>query len=120
MEAVDGNGHTHERERCPRKRDRSERAGYDLNMNATVDKLRQESVDLAVANQGITANDREVERLVSVDQLEDPSYQFLAFEVGQATQVRRAQVVIFVSVTTGAAQRAFTGDLDRKARNTAG
>jgi hypothetical protein len=120
LEAVDGNGDAHERERCPGTRDRSERAGHDLHMNAALDQLRQESVDLTVANQGIPADDGEVERLVSIDQLDDPSYQFLPFVVGQATQVRRAQVVIFVSVATGAAQRAFTGDLDRKAWNTAG
>lgn len=90
LKAVDGNRDAHERERCPGKRYGSERTGHDLDMNATVHELRQESVNLTIANQGIATDDGEVERLVPIDQLEDPRYQFLAFEVGQATQVRRA------------------------------
>ena len=77
--------------------------------------LGQDLVQLPEADQRLAADDRDVDRLLLVDDREDAVDQFLAFVVGDlAKRDVAAEVLVTVGVAARAAQRAFARDLDRQ------
>ncbi len=98
---------------------RPESAGDELHVDTAIDKLGKQHFEFAIADERVSADDRQMERLVLVDQLEHAVDQLLSFEIREAAQVGGAEMRVFVGVASGTAQRAFFGDFQRKAGNTA-
>ena len=51
---------------------RPNRAGHDLGMNPARGELRQDLPELAIAHQRLAADDRDVQRLVTIDHRHEP------------------------------------------------
>ena len=76
---------------------------------------RQDLVQLAKADQRLAADDRDVQRLVLVDQSHEPIDELLALVVADLPQRdAAAQMLVAVGVTARAAQRTLAGDFDRQ------
>jgi hypothetical protein len=74
--------------------------------------LRQQCIELAIAHQRFAADQRYVQRLQPIDDVEDAVDKRLALAIRERAQrLRAAQVVVAVGVTTGTPQRALAGDL---------
>ena len=71
LQAVDGDDHVELPPPGPLGRDDTERAGDHLGMDAAAVELRQDLLKLAVANQGVAADQRNMERTVPVDKGEN-------------------------------------------------
>ena len=57
--------------RRPLRRDRPHRAGDQLRVDAPLGQPRQNLIQLAEADERLAADDRDVQRLVLVDELEE-------------------------------------------------
>jgi hypothetical protein len=75
-----------------------------LDVDATVQDLGDHGFEFAIADQGVAADDRKVQRFDAVDDFEHAIDQGLAFEIGEAAQIYApAQVAVVVGITAGAA-----------------
>jgi hypothetical protein len=97
----------------------TKRAGYDLYVNTAGFELRQQLRDFTVANQGIAANEREMQWTVLVDQSEHAFHQLITAFVMKLTQVRTSNVSFLIGVTSGATQRTLPRDLNSERRTSA-
>src|SRR6185369_6768952 len=75
--------------------------------------------ELAIANERISADNGKVEWPVLVDELKHAVDQLLSFKIREAAEIGRAQMSIFVCVTSGTAQRTLFGDFQGQAGNAA-
>ena len=101
--------------------DGAEGAGDHLGVDAAALNLRDELLELAVADHGIAADQRDVEGLHLVEQSEDAGDELVAFVVGELAQFGGAAEMGSVKgVAAGTAQGTFFGDFDGERRGSAG
>src|SRR5215210_4139381 len=86
-------------------------------MDAACGQQRQNRVQLLVPHERFAADNRYVQRPMTIDQIDDAVDQRLALEVADfAERQVAAQVIVAIGVAARAVQRAFTRDLDRQRR----
>ena len=86
-------------------------------MDAARREEREERVQLAVADERLAADDRDVQRAVLVDELEHAVDERLALEVAHLAQRQvAAEMIVAVRVAARAVQRTLARDLDRQRR----
>ena len=111
LEAIDGDDHVEFAPTLPVFGDDAESAGNDLRMDVAAIEFREELLKLAVANEGIAADEGEVERPVLVDDGEYAGDKLIATEVSEIAQAGGSpEVGIVEGVAARAAQGAFAGD----------
>ncbi len=94
---------------------RPHRARHQLRVDAALGEPGQDRVQLAIPDQWLAPDDRQVHRPMLVDEGHEPLHQLVALVVRQTAQRHAAtEVFVAVGVAAGAAQRTFAGDLDRK------
>jgi hypothetical protein len=59
-------------------------------VNASSFQLRKQLFNLSITNKGIATNQRDVQRLVTIDKRENSTNELLTLEVGELTQLNRA------------------------------
>ena len=80
------------------------RARHDLRVDALRRELRQEHVELAVAHERFAADDRQLHRAMTRDEIEHAVDERLALEVGQLPQHdAAAEMIVAVGVAAGTA-----------------
>src|SRR5947209_13492089 len=85
----------------------------ELRMNVTAGQLRKNRAELAEPHQRFAADDRDVQRPLSIDQGEHAVNQLLSLEVADfAERDFAAEMFVAVRVAARTPQRAFTGDFD--------
>jgi hypothetical protein len=90
-------------------------------MHAAALDLRQQQFEFTVPNQWIATHQRDVERLVLIDQRKHSYNEFIALEVGEFVQLAYASEMRRIEgVASRAPQGAFLGDFDRKRRRATG
>ena len=86
-------------------------------MQAARGEDRQQGVQLAEAHQRLAADDREVDRLVLVDQLQHALHERVALVVGDLAQRDvAAEMIVAEGIAARATQRTLTRDFDRQVR----
>ncbi len=96
---------------------RSERAGDNLHVDSARQERRNHQLQFTIADQRVTTDDRQVQRLDAIDNFKYSIYESLAPSIVQVAQRRSAaEMGVVVRVTAGAFQRAFLGNFDRKRR----
>lgn len=101
----------------PFGRDLANRACNELNADAFAAKDRQQRVQFAKPNEGLAADDRDMERPMSIYQFQNAVDQVLRFVIGKrAKRSRAAKMDRFIGITSRTPQRAFACYLDRKGR----
>jgi len=73
-------------QRRPRRRKRPEGARDDLDVNASIEQQRNHQLELAIADQRVTPDDRQMQGLEAVDDLENAVDQFLSFAIAKTSQ----------------------------------
>ena len=97
----------------PGRGDDAERACDKLGVNAACLDLRNQLIEFPVANQRVTADDRNVDWLVLIDHRQCFRDQFISTEIREFAQLRFAAKVCRVKgIAAGASQRTFFCDLD--------
>jgi hypothetical protein len=94
----------------------AEGAGDNLGVNATAIELRQDGFEFPVSDEGVAADEGDVERLVLVDYAEDVFDESVFFIVRQLTKgdvAFASEMSWVVGVTSRTAEGTFAGDLDR-------
>lgn len=115
LQAVYGNDQVKRGDAAPFERNGSNRAGDDLDFDLHGGQLGKEGAQFAVANQRFAADDGKMQGFEAANEREDRGNQCVATEVTElAERASGGQVVRFVSVTAGTAQRAFFGDFERE------
>ena len=95
--------------------DRPHRARDHLHVHAHGGELWQQRLELAEPHERLAADDRQMQRPMASDDVEDAVDQFLSLEVRELTQDDvAAEVLIAVGVAARAPQRALARDLDRQ------
>ena len=93
------------------------RARDELHVNVAGRQKRQNRIQLAIAHERLAADDRDVERPMTIDERHDAVDERLPFEIADFPEREiAAEVIVAVGIATGAAQRALTGDFDRQKR----
>jgi hypothetical protein len=90
-------------------------------VDAALVEFGQEKLQLAVANERVSADEREVERTIAVDDFEDAIHQSIALEVRQLAEggVAGAEVSVVEGITPGTAERALLCDFNGERRSSA-
>jgi len=115
LQPVDRDAHLQPRDRGPRDRNRTHGACHHLHVQAALRQLRQQHVELAIADERLAADERHVQRLQPIDDFDDAVDEGLALSIGQRSEcLAAAKVFVAVGVTARATQRAFTGDFNRE------
>ena len=85
----------------------AKRAGHQLHVDAATVQLGQQFQQLAIAHQRISAYQRQVQRAMLFDHAKNALHQGAALAVGELPQgdARRAQVRVFIGVTSRTTQR---------------
>jgi hypothetical protein len=100
----------------------AEGAGDELDVDATPLEFREQDFEFAITDEGVSPDDGEVDGFFPFDHLEYTADEVVSLKVRQLAEIGAAgaKVLRLIGVTAGAAERALTGDLDRKAWLTAG
>lgn len=115
LEPVDRDDQLQARQRAPLDGKRSHCAGDDLRIDAFFGEPREDLIQLTETDERLSADDRHVQRIVFVDELEKPFDEFLSLVIADLAQRHlSAEVLITVGVTAGAAQRALSRDFNRQ------
>src|SRR5262249_54953940 len=113
LQAVDRDADLQATDGRPGLRDRAHRAGHELRVDAALGELRQEHVELAEAHERLAADNREVNRILFVDDREHTIDQLLPLEVSDLTERDvAAEMTVAVRIAARAPQRALARDLD--------
>jgi hypothetical protein len=97
---------------------RPERTGDELNVNTAVNKLRNHLLHFAITHERVAANEGDVHGTVLLNNGQDAGDQGVSAVVGElAKGDGAAQMLRIVRIATRAAERAFSGDLDRQERS---
>src|SRR5688572_7804374 len=113
LQAVYRDVHLHARDRRPFDRNRPDRTGDDLRINAALGEPRQDVVELSKPDQRFAADDRDMDGPMRVDQLQEAIDELLALVVADLAQCdATAEVFVAVCVTTWTAERALAGDFN--------
>ena len=108
---VHGNSHGDVFESGPLHRYRNHGAGDYDGVDSAGAKLREHFTQFPMADQRLAADQRDVERLVLVDDAEDPFDQFVAATIANLTQGNQTtQMVAAIGVASGTAERTFFCD----------
>src|SRR5437016_11594553 len=98
---------------APVRGDFAHRARDELRVNVTAGQLRENRSELAKPDQRFAADDRYVQRPLSIDQGEHAVNQLLAFEVADFAECDvAAEMIVAVGVTARTPQRTFTRDFN--------
>src|SRR5205823_12107660 len=117
LQAVDRDDDREAEEAVPVLRNLADGARHELGVDAALRKLRQDHVELAVADERLAADDRDVERPLTVDQREELVNELLPLEVAHLTQRHAAaEMIVAVGVAARTPQRALACDLNGKSR----
>src|SRR5262245_10102697 len=120
LQAVDRHDHLEPRETGPFLRNRADGARDDLRLNTALGEHRQDRTQLTIADERLAADDRYVQRLVTIDECNEARDELVTLVVGETAQRHRAsEMLVAVGVASGTSQRAFLGNLDRKTGTTA-
>ena len=106
LQAVNGDDDVEALECRPMRRNGTEGAGDDLDVNAAAVEFGQDHLELAVADEGVAADEGDVERLVLIDYTENVFDQGVFLVVGQLTESDAAvdsEMGWIVGVASGAA-----------------
>src|SRR5450759_3269703 len=115
LKPVDRHADLQTPDRRPFGRNRADRAGHAVGVDAALGELRQDGVLLTEAHQLLAADDRNLDGVLLVDDGEEAVDQFLSFVVGDlAERDVAAEVCVTVGVAAGTPERAFARDLDRQ------
>src|SRR4051794_23459982 len=103
-QSVDGDDDIHVRLLAPLLGKRSKGAGHDLYVDAACEQQRNQLLDLSISNQGIAADQRQVQWFEPVHHLENSVDQVLPFTVVQfAKSHTSAEMCVVVRITARAA-----------------
>jgi len=118
LKAIDGYDYVELSEALPLGGDDAEGTGDDLGVDAAGLDLRQEEFELSIADQGVAADERDVQGLFFVQESEHTLDELVSLEVGEFAELDASIEVRWVEgVTTRAAQRAFLGNFDGQGRS---
>jgi hypothetical protein len=118
LQTINGNHDIHPLHAGPLWRDLPECTGYNLDVNATVDKHRQQPGDLAMAYEGIATYQGKMQGAVLIHKVEHTLHQIVTAFVLELPQTESSNMPIFVCVTSRTTQRTFPSNLDCKGRPT--
>ena len=97
--------------RGPRWLERSKGTGDQLHEDTLLQQSRDDSLDLAIPDEGISPDERGMQRPQLGDQGQDALDEFIAAQVVELSQCEcPAQVRVLVRVTSGTAERALPSD----------
>jgi hypothetical protein len=119
LETVDGDDDVETRESCPVSGNGAEGTGDDLDVDATFVEFGKDRFELAIADEGISADEGDMERLVLVNYAEDIFYESVFFIVGELAEgdgTVASEVGRIEGITSGAAERAFPSEFDGQRR----
>ena len=117
LQAVDRDDELKPAEARPLDGNRPHGARDELRVDAHLGHARKNFVELAKANERLAADDRDVQRLVFVEERKHRVDQLLAFEVLQLAQLDlSAQMVVAVCIAAGARQRTLPRNFNREVR----
>ena len=115
LQAVDRDDDLQPRNPGPLRGNRPDRARHELGVDAAFRQTRQDLLQLAIAHQRLAADDRHVQRLVLVDERQEPIDELLTLVVADLSERDvAAEMLVAVGVASRAAQRALAGDFDRQ------
>jgi hypothetical protein len=116
LQAVDGDYDVEALEGGPVSGNGAEGAGDDLDVNAPAMELGQDGFEFAISDEGIAADEGDVERAILVDYAEEVFDQRVLFVIRQLAKgdvAFSAEMGWIEGVTPGTAEGTFAGDLDR-------
>jgi len=117
LQSVNGNNDVEARHVSPSGAQGAEGAGDDLHVDSTSEQLGNERLKLAIANQRIAADERQMQRLETINDFEDAVNESLAAAIVQLAQrLSAAQMRRVVSVTAWTSQRTFPRDFEGERR----
>jgi hypothetical protein len=119
LQAVDGDDDVEPLKVRPMSGNWAESAGNDLNENIAAVELREDRFELAITDEGVSADEGDVEGLVLVDDAEDVFDEGVFLIVGQLAKGDGAissEVGRIVGVASGTAKRTFPGEFDGQRR----
>src|SRR5262245_60144675 len=117
LQPVDGNDNRGAREAGEKSRDFTHGARDELGVNASLRENGNQCFQLAIAYERLATDDRDVQRLVLINQAQHPINEFLPLEVANLTQGDlAAEMVVAVRIAPRTAQRALASDFDRERR----
>jgi hypothetical protein len=119
LQAVDGDDDVEPLKVRPMSGNWAESAGNDLNKNIAAVELRKDRFELAITDEGVSADEGDVEGLVLVDDAEDVFDEGVFLIVGQLAKGDGAissEVGRIVGVASGTAKWTFPGEFDGQRR----
>ncbi len=120
LQAIDRHTHLQAAACPPSCGNRPHGARHDLHVHAHRGQRRQQHVEFAESHERLAADDRHVQRLLPLDDVEHAVDELLSLVIGKFPQYDvAAQVLVAVRVTPRAAQRALASDFDRQIRTVA-
>ena len=100
----------------PVRGNRAEGAGDDLGMNAAAVELGQDGFKFAISDEGVTADEGDMERFMLVDYAEnvfDECVFFIVRQLAKGNVAFPAEMGRIEGIATGTAEGTFASDLDR-------
>jgi hypothetical protein len=119
-QTVDRNRHGQAIHLRPRRGQRPERTRNELHVNTALDQLRNDALHLAIPHQRIAPDERQMQRLRAIDDLQNAVDQIVALEIAKLTKCGcSAEMIILVRVTSWTSEGALSSYFDRKGRSAA-
>jgi len=116
-EPVHRNRHPAARQADPLSGNRNHSAGDDQHKHSTSAEFRQNAAEFGMSHERLAADQRYMQRLMFLDQLEDTRDERVAAQIRQFTErVLSPQVRIAVGITTRTAEWTFACDFNRQQR----
>jgi len=100
----------------PVRGNRAEGAGDDLGMNAATVELGQDGFKFAISDEGVTADEGDMERFMLVDYAEnifDECVFFIVRQLAKGNVAFPSEMGRIEGIATGTAEGTFASDLDR-------
>src|SRR6185312_4517847 len=117
--AVDRNSNRHAGQTAPDLRDGDHTTGYYQRVNAAATQFRYHPAQLTMTHQRLSADKRNLQGLMFLNEPENSIDQVVAAVITEATKIRAtlSQMRITVSVAARTSKRTLTGHFDGKHRN---
>jgi hypothetical protein len=117
LKPVNGNGNMETRDGSPGSRNLTESTGNDLDVNAALGKPGQKDIQLAIADQRITADNGEMQRAIFVHQSENIGYEGIAFVVRELPERKTfTRMTKLIGIAAGTTEWTFPGNFYRQRR----
>jgi hypothetical protein len=82
-------------------------------MNPSIDQQRDHQLEFTIPDERIASDNRQVQRLKSVDDFQDTVYEFLPPAITETSQSHpSSQVRVIIGIASGTMQRAFASNLN--------